>query len=178
MRHTLIKNFTVWYLNSGRTWVGKEETHQLTLGTQWLVQTKISQISFQRVKLCDVAYMLQRCRIYISGEPSLLCQDILCKQYIACALLKKIYSMCLSLSECALLLVGNHLILFMQASFHRLLKKQCGNRAAWEYPFAVAGVNITFMIMQMLDLQSSKHRPESPMSSCYGYKNVVFLTRC
>ncbi|XP_039776898.1 ELMO domain-containing protein A-like isoform X2 [Panicum virgatum] len=42
------------------------------------------------------------------------------------------------------------------ASFQRLLKKQCGNRATWEYPFAVAGVNITFMIMQMLDLQSTK----------------------
>ncbi|XP_066339911.1 uncharacterized protein [Miscanthus floridulus] len=44
------------------------------------------------------------------------------------------------------------------ASFQRLLKKQCGNRATWEYPFAVAGVNITFMIMQMLDLQSTKPR--------------------
>lgn len=43
-------------------------------------------------------------------------------------------------------------------SFQRLLKKQCGNRATWEYPFAVAGVNITFMIMQMLDLQSIKPR--------------------
>ncbi|KAG8090749.1 hypothetical protein GUJ93_ZPchr0011g28363 [Zizania palustris] len=44
------------------------------------------------------------------------------------------------------------------ASFQRLVKKQCGNRATWEYPFAVAGVNITFMIMQMIDLQSSKPR--------------------
>lgn len=44
------------------------------------------------------------------------------------------------------------------ASFQRLLNKQCGNRATWEYPFAVAGVNITFMIMQMLDLQSNKPR--------------------
>ncbi|AQK49824.1 uncharacterized protein [Zea mays] len=44
------------------------------------------------------------------------------------------------------------------ASFQRLLNKQCGNRATWEYPFAVAGVNITFMIMQMLDLQSTKPR--------------------
>ncbi|KAI0492669.1 hypothetical protein KFK09_026945 [Dendrobium nobile] len=43
-------------------------------------------------------------------------------------------------------------------SFQRLLNKQGGNRAAWEYPFAVAGVNITFMIMQMLDLHSSKPR--------------------
>ncbi|OAY74599.1 ELMO domain-containing protein C, partial [Ananas comosus] len=42
-------------------------------------------------------------------------------------------------------------------SFQRLLKKQGGQRATWEYPFAVAGVNITFMIMQMLDLQSSKN---------------------
>ncbi|XP_073117400.1 uncharacterized protein [Elaeis guineensis] len=43
-------------------------------------------------------------------------------------------------------------------SFQRLLKKQGGKRATWEYPFAVAGVNITFMIMQMLDLQSTKPR--------------------
>ncbi|XP_010248986.1 PREDICTED: ELMO domain-containing protein A-like isoform X1 [Nelumbo nucifera] len=43
-------------------------------------------------------------------------------------------------------------------SFQRLLNKQGGKRATWEYPFAVAGVNITFMIMQMLDLDSSKPR--------------------
>ena len=43
-------------------------------------------------------------------------------------------------------------------SFQLLLKKQTGKRAAWEYPFAVAGVNITFMIMQMLDLDASKPR--------------------
>ncbi|KAL2991362.1 hypothetical protein AAZX31_11G254500 [Glycine max] len=40
-------------------------------------------------------------------------------------------------------------------SFQRLLKKQGGKGAVWEYPFAVAGVNITFMIMQMLDLDAS-----------------------
>ncbi|PIN09346.1 hypothetical protein CDL12_18075 [Handroanthus impetiginosus] len=39
-------------------------------------------------------------------------------------------------------------------SFQSLLRKQAGKRAAWEYPFAVAGVNITFMIMQMLDLDA------------------------
>ncbi|KAG4920044.1 hypothetical protein JHK86_048857 [Glycine max] len=39
-------------------------------------------------------------------------------------------------------------------SFQRLLKKQGGKGAVWEYPFAVAGVNITFMIMQMLDLDA------------------------
>ncbi|KAI0523047.1 hypothetical protein KFK09_005437 [Dendrobium nobile] len=42
--------------------------------------------------------------------------------------------------------------------FQSLLNKQGGKRAAWEYPFAVAGVNITFMIKQMLDLDSSKPR--------------------
>ncbi|KAE9454722.1 hypothetical protein C3L33_13362, partial [Rhododendron williamsianum] len=39
-------------------------------------------------------------------------------------------------------------------SFQRLLNKQGGKRSAWEYPFAVAGVNITYMIMQMLDLNA------------------------
>ncbi|KAL6969275.1 hypothetical protein U1Q18_028998 [Sarracenia purpurea var. burkii] len=43
-------------------------------------------------------------------------------------------------------------------SFQHLLKKQGGKRAAWEYPFAVAGLNITFMLMQMLDLDSAKPR--------------------
>lgn len=43
-------------------------------------------------------------------------------------------------------------------SFQDLLRKQVGNRSAWEYPFAVAGVNITFMLIQMLDLQIVKPR--------------------
>lgn len=46
----------------------------------------------------------------------------------------------------------------MQTSFQRLLNKQAGKRSAWEYPFAVAGVNITFMIMQMLDLDAGKSK--------------------
>ncbi|TYH45550.1 hypothetical protein ES332_D11G272700v1 [Gossypium tomentosum] len=41
-------------------------------------------------------------------------------------------------------------------SFQRLLHKQDGNRSEWEYPFAVAGINISFMLVQMLDLQSGK----------------------
>ncbi|KAK1295226.1 hypothetical protein QJS10_CPA16g00976 [Acorus calamus] len=45
-----------------------------------------------------------------------------------------------------------------QTSFQLLLNKQGGKRATWEYPFAAAGVNITYMIMQMLDLHSSKPR--------------------
>ncbi|CAL9081292.1 unnamed protein product [Musa textilis] len=43
-------------------------------------------------------------------------------------------------------------------SFQDLLGKQDGDRALWEYPFAVAGVNITFMLIQMLDLQAAKPR--------------------
>ncbi|KAK6116597.1 hypothetical protein DH2020_049703 [Rehmannia glutinosa] len=43
-------------------------------------------------------------------------------------------------------------------SFQSLLRKQAGKRAVWEYPFAVAGVNITFMIVQMLDLDATKPR--------------------
>ncbi|XP_026382295.1 uncharacterized protein LOC113277401 [Papaver somniferum] len=45
-----------------------------------------------------------------------------------------------------------------QISFQRLLNKQGGKRATWQYPFSAAGVNITFMIMQMLDLESTKPR--------------------
>lgn len=44
------------------------------------------------------------------------------------------------------------------ASFHRLLFKQEGNRAVWEYPFAVAGINVTFMLIRMLDLSSVRPR--------------------
>ncbi|XP_060205982.1 uncharacterized protein LOC132633504 isoform X4 [Lycium barbarum] len=43
-------------------------------------------------------------------------------------------------------------------SFQDLLQKQEGDRALWEYPFAVAGVNITFMLIQMLDLEALKPR--------------------
>ncbi|KAJ9179843.1 hypothetical protein P3X46_008159 [Hevea brasiliensis] len=41
-------------------------------------------------------------------------------------------------------------------SFQRLLHKKDGNRVEWEYPFAVAGINISFMLVQMLDLQTGK----------------------
>ncbi|CAL9204334.1 uncharacterized protein LOC135631270 [Musa acuminata AAA Group] len=43
-------------------------------------------------------------------------------------------------------------------SFHALLRKQEGVRAMWEYPFSVAGVNITFMLIQMFDLQAGRPR--------------------
>ncbi|CAM0874411.1 unnamed protein product [Alopecurus aequalis] len=50
-------------------------------------------------------------------------------------------------------------------SFHRLLYKADGERAEWEYPFAVAGVNISFMLVQMLDLQSGNR--SSKASVCF-----------
>lgn len=42
----------------------------------------------------------------------------------------------------------------LKVLFQRLLSKQGGKRAAWEYPFAVAGINVTFMLIHMLDLCS------------------------
>ncbi|XP_078161899.1 uncharacterized protein LOC144557230 isoform X1 [Carex rostrata] len=44
-------------------------------------------------------------------------------------------------------------------SFKRLLHKRDGERATWEYPFAVAGLNISYMLVQMLELNSE--RPKS-----------------
>uniref|UniRef100_A0A6N2LMY0 ELMO domain-containing protein n=1 Tax=Salix viminalis TaxID=40686 RepID=A0A6N2LMY0_SALVM len=46
----------------------------------------------------------------------------------------------------------------VQKSFQDLLQKREGDRSVWEYPFAVAGVNITFMLIQMLDLEAVKPR--------------------
>ncbi|KAK6142565.1 hypothetical protein DH2020_022913 [Rehmannia glutinosa] len=43
-------------------------------------------------------------------------------------------------------------------TFHRLLLKQGGKRSEWEYPFAVAGINVSYMLILMLDLQSEKPR--------------------
>lgn len=43
---------------------------------------------------------------------------------------------------------------YLKATFNRLLLKQGGERSKWEYPFAVAGINVSFMLIQMLDLQS------------------------
>lgn len=42
------------------------------------------------------------------------------------------------------------------SAFRRLLFKQSGERATWEYPFAAAGINISYMLIQMLDLYSVK----------------------
>ncbi|KAF5197975.1 Elmo domain-containing protein a [Thalictrum thalictroides] len=51
-------------------------------------------------------------------------------------------------------------------AFQDLLQKREGDRALWEYPFAVAGVNITFMLIQMLDLEAVKPRTMSGAVFC------------
>ncbi|KAG5374738.1 hypothetical protein BRARA_J00196 [Brassica rapa] len=53
--------------------------------------------------------------------------------------------------------------------FRRLLLKQKGDRAKWEYPFAVAGINISFMLIQMLDLQNT------PKPKCLPGMNFLKL---
>ncbi|KAH7283504.1 hypothetical protein KP509_34G010200 [Ceratopteris richardii] len=39
-------------------------------------------------------------------------------------------------------------------SYRKLLHKEDGCRATWEYPFAIAGINLSFMLIQILDLRS------------------------
>ncbi|KAF8377996.1 hypothetical protein HHK36_029329 [Tetracentron sinense] len=63
-------------------------------------------------------------------------------------------------------------------SFQRLLNKQGGKRATWEYPFAVAGVNITFMIMQMLDLDACKNEKKKKTISIWTSKHVLCKLTC
>lgn len=53
--------------------------------------------------------------------------------------------------ECLLYLSSKHRHLFQ-----RLLLKNVGQRVAWEYPFAVAGLNLTFMLSEALDLGRAK----------------------
>jgi hypothetical protein len=47
------------------------------------------------------------------------------------------------------------------------LLKQDGIRVEWEYPFAVAGINISFMLVQMLDLHAGNiNSLEKKFSGC------------
>ncbi|GAX82410.1 hypothetical protein CEUSTIGMA_g9838.t1 [Chlamydomonas eustigma] len=56
---------------------------------------------------------------------------------------------CLGL-DCLLYLADKHPAIFM-----RLLNKLDGQRSDWEYPFAVAGLNISFMLLEVIGLQSA-----------------------
>lgn len=42
-----------------------------------------------------------------------------------------------------------------EAVFLSLMRKEQGTRAEWEYPFAAAGVNLTFMLVNVLQLSGS-----------------------
>jgi len=53
--------------------------------------------------------------------------------------------------ECLLYLAEVH-----PATFHRLMEKLDGERADWEYPFAVAGLNITFTLLEVLGLRVTR----------------------
>nr|XP_009387890.1 PREDICTED: ELMO domain-containing protein A-like isoform X3 [Musa acuminata subsp. malaccensis] len=66
-------------------------------------------------------------------------------------------------------------------SFQDLLQKREGVRAMWEYPFAVAGVNITFMLIQMLDLQaglcSTDHNSQTNINDGISFLEATFGKR-
>lgn len=42
------------------------------------------------------------------------------------------------------------------ALFQQLLHKTEGQRADWEYPFAVAGINLTFMLQEVVGLRDRR----------------------
>ncbi|MBA0610316.1 hypothetical protein Godav_011182, partial [Gossypium davidsonii] len=59
-------------------------------------------------------------------------------------------------------------------SFKDLLWKLEGDRSVWEYPFAVAGVNITFMLIQMLDLEAGYSKFLLLVVQVFLFQVIVF----
>jgi hypothetical protein len=55
-----------------------------------------------------------------------------------------------------------------------MLKKE-GERATWEYPFAVAGVNISFMLIQMLDLCPGVYTKYDIICSLIKHNHIVYV---
>ncbi|BDA43952.1 probable engulfment and cell motility protein 3 [Coccomyxa sp. Obi] len=57
-----------------------------------------------------------------------------------------------------LIALHNHLHMAQEQPrlFRRLLDKAEGTRASWEYPFAVAGVNLTYMLEEVFDLRDKR----------------------
>ncbi|KAL5053944.1 hypothetical protein RYX36_034626, partial [Vicia faba] len=49
-----------------------------------------------------------------------------------------------------------------------LLLKKDGDRATWEYPFAVVGINTSFMLIQMLDLYSECDKKKITFSNHFS----------
>jgi len=58
--------------------------------------------------------------------------------------------------ECHLYMAEHHPVLF-----DALRHKRRGSRSAWEYPFAAAGVNLTFTLLELLDLRHAARSPNS-----------------
>jgi hypothetical protein len=54
----------------------------------------------------------------------------------------------------AIIISAYYLYNILQRDFQRLLNKEDGQRAQWEYPFAVAGLNLSFMMVELLDLKA------------------------
>lgn len=54
-----------------------------------------------------------------------------------------------------------------QRVFRQLMRKERGTRSEWEYPFAAAGVNLTYMISEVLDLRDSERLPATPAGRAF-----------
>lgn len=52
-------------------------------------------------------------------------------------------------------------------TFHRLCKKLDGRRSEWEYPFAVAGLNITHALSELLELRSTHFVPKGAAGTAF-----------
>lgn len=55
--------------------------------------------------------------------------------------------------------------------FRKLMEKSDGVRSEWEYPFAVAGVNVTFELIQMFQLRDIEKLPST--SYFKGFLNLL-----
>lgn len=60
----------------------------------------------------------------------------------------------------------------LKATFNRLLLKQAGERSEWEYPFAAAGINVSFMLIQMLDLHSGSSINDVAVAVAVDYVKI------
>jgi hypothetical protein len=58
--------------------------------------------------------------------------------------------------------------------FESLMKKTNGNRSEWEYPFAAAGVNITYMLTEILELKNTNtNNKQSSSRAVVGFLKLL-----
>ena len=62
----------------------------------------------------------------------------------------------------------NYLAATYPQAFHRLRHKTQGTRSSWEYPFAVAGVNVTFMLLEVFTLNKDALRLQEPAPRAFA----------